>query len=68
MNWFTWTVIVLGVLLVGSTVVSIVRPRRATIDDDAKLREKNHAEGMYRGGTLGGFGPGNMPGGGTGGM
>lgn len=46
MNWFTWLLIVIGVLLAGYVIVSIVRPRRSRVDIDAKPRERDHGRGV----------------------
>lgn len=69
MNWFTWLVVVVGVLLVGSVVVSIVRPRRSRVDIDARHRERDLGRSFEQDNSglnrhTGGGGVGPMSGGG----
>jgi len=49
MNWFSWLVIGLGAVFAAYGLFTLVQPRRSTVDDGAKLREKYHGEGLERG-------------------
>lgn len=63
MNWFSWLVIGLAAAAVAYSLYLLVRPRRPTVDGNARLREKYEAEDFYRGGNRGVSGFKGGPGG-----
>lgn len=60
MNWFTWIVIIGGAVLAAYVVFELVRPKRSGID--ARRREDDMGEAMYRGGHPGRPFDGNVSG------
>lgn len=62
MNWFTWVVVVVGVVLTTWVLVSALRPRRPTVDESRQRREGDMGEAHYRGGLAGRPFDGNVSG------